>query len=420
MGMLISEIEIRYPGLPCFDQQHPSLPEGTLPFTMDDLQTLYPESAAACKNDPVRMEKARRATLLLQEGHVGYHLLWQALRKISLSAQRKDIDQLGAHFDLWLGESDSQPSIPELIEALRTQGVAAENDGALVIDVSEPTDTKPMPPLLLSKSDGAALYATTDLATLLDRSRKFNPDRVVYVVDQRQALHFEQLFRAAHRTDFGKTMDLVHVGFGTVNGSGGKPYKTRQGGVARLSELLDEAIAEARKRLTGDAVATMNSDEREQLARDVALAAIKFADLQSHRLSGYIFDVGKLVSFEGRAGPYVQYACVRIASILAKARESGFLPGKIVPTKPSERAIVLDCARLPECVRSAGQSFLPNEIADFAFGLAQNFSKFYADCPVLTADTESERSSRLGLCALTYAVLAKSLWLLNIEVPQRM
>jgi arginyl-tRNA synthetase len=215
-------------------------------------------------------------------------------------------------------------------------------------------------------------------------------------------------------------MDLVHVGFGTVNGPDGKSYKTRQGGVARLSELLDEAIAKAGERISADAAAVMNSNEREQLAHEVGLAAVKFADLQSHRLSGYTFEVEKLVSFEGRTGPYVQYACARIASILAKAKEAGVLPGKIEPVSLTERAIILDCAKLPECVRSAGESFLPNEIADFAFGLAQDFSKFYADCPILTAETEAERSSRLGICALTYRVLVKSLWLLNIEAPQRM
>ena len=419
MGMLISEIRLRWPDLLCFDDTAPSLPEGALPLHMADLQRLYPEAAAACKADPARMEQARQATAELQSGRPGHVMLWRALRTISLEAQLRDASLLDAHFDLLGGESDAQQLIPAMVQDLRARGLAVESEGALVVEVAAPTDAKPMPPLLLEKSDGAALYATTDLATLMERQREYRPARILYVVDQRQALHFEQVFRAARRAGYADGTELVHIGFGTVNGPDGKPFKTREGGVAQLADLLDEAIAKARERVRTDSDST-DPEAREQLARAVGLAAVKFADLSSHRLSGYVFDADRLVSFEGRTGPYVQYACVRIASILAKGEERGRRPGAIQVEAPAERLLVLECARLPDVVASATAGFAPNEVADFAFGLAQAFSRFYTECPVLGADSDAGRGSRLALCALTHRVLAKALWLLGIEVPARM
>ena len=419
MGMLISEIRLRWPDLPCFDDAAPSLPDGALPLSMADLQRLYPEAAAACKNDPARMEQARLATAALQAGHPGYVLLWRALREVSLASQLRDASLLDAHFDVLGGESDVQPAIPAMVDDLRTRGLAVESDGALVIEVASEADTKPMPPLLLEKSDGAALYATTDLATLMERQREHHPARILYVVDQRQALHFEQVFRAARRAGYADGTELVHIGFGTVNGPDGKPFKTREGGVAQLADLLDEAVGKARERIQ-DSAGGDSPDAREALARAVGLAAVKFADLSSHRLSGYVFDADRLVSFEGRTGPYVQYACVRIASILAKGEERGHHPGAIQVEAPAERLLVLECARLPDVIASATAGYAPNEIADYAFGLAQAFSRFYTDCPVLNAATETERASRLALCALTHRVLTRALWLLGIEVPARM
>ena len=338
------------------------------------------------------------------------------MRDISLTAQRQDIDLLNAHFDLFLGESDVQLLIPPMIADMQARGVAVESDGALIVEVADPSDAKPMPPLLLAKSDGAALYATTDLATIVARKRDQNPDRILYVVDQRQALHFEQVFRAARKADLAPGVDMVHVGFGTVNGVDGKPYKTRQGGVAQLADLLNEAIDKAAERLAERDTTT----DKSELARLVGLAAIKFADLSSYRLSGYIFDAARLVSFEGRTGPYVQYACVRIGSILASAAEKMYDAGDIAVATASERALVFECARLPEVVASATRNLAPNEIADHTFAVAQAFSRFYTECPVLAANTEAERASRLALCELTRAILAKELWLLGIEVPERM
>ena len=404
MGMLISEIRRRRP-------------PGTTPdLTMADLQQLYPEAAAACTADADRMAEARADTAKLQAGDPDATRVWHRLRDISLTAQRQDIDLLNAHFDLFLGESDVQPLIPPMIADMQARGVAIESDGALIVEVADPSDAKPMPPLLLAKSDGAALYATTDLATIVARKRDQNPDRILYVVDQRQALHFEQVFRAARKADLAPGVDMVHVGFGTVNGVDGKPYKTRQGGVAQLADLLNEAIDKAAERLAERDTTT----DKSELARLVGLAAIKFADLSSYRLSGYIFDAARLVSFEGRTGPYVQYACVRIGSVLASAAEKMYDAGDIAVATASERALVFECARLPEVVASATRNLAPNEIADHTFAVAQAFSRFYTECPVLAANTEAERASRLALCELTRAILAKELWLLGIEVPERM
>lgn len=407
MGMLIAAIRRLWPGLAA-----DALP----PLGMTDLQLLYPEAAVACRADPARMDEARAATAALQSGEADAHAIWRSLRGISLTAQQRDIDLLGAHFDLLLGESDVQALIPPMIADLRARGVAVESEGALVIEVAGPDEAKPMPPLLLAKSDGAALYATTDLATIVARRRDQDPSRILYVVDQRQALHFEQVFRAARKGGLAGAIELVHVGFGTVNGPDGKPYKTREGGVAQLADLLGDAIEKARERLPE----TPPSLDREQLARLVGLAAVKFADLSSFRTSGYIFDAERLVSFEGRTGPYVQYACVRIGSILARAEAQDARPGPIAVAAAAERALVLECARLPDVVASASRNLAPNEIADYVFSLAQAFSRFYTDCPVLAAADEAERASRLALCDLARSVLAKALWLLGIAVPERM
>lgn len=413
MGQLISEIRLRWPDLG---------PGETPDLTMDDLQRLYPEAAAACKADPARMELARAATAALQAGDPDATAIWQKLRDISLTAQREDIDLLDTHFDLFLGESDVQPLIPDMIADMRAKGVAVENDGALIVDVAIPGDNKPMPPLLLQKKDGAALYATTDLATIVARVRDQDPSRIIYVVDQRQELHFRQVFRAAELAGIAPGVELIHAGFGTVNGADGKPYKTRDGGVAQLKDLLADAIEKARQRLD-EVIARRSVDpalDLDTLARQVGIGAVKYADLSSYRLSGYVFDIERMTALEGKTGPYVQYACVRTGSIQAEARLKGFEVGPIAVEAQAERNLVLECTRLPEVVASATRNNAPNEIADHVFTVAQAFSRFYDACPVLKDNTEAERASRLALCGLARAVLEKELWLLGIEVPEKM
>ena len=406
---------------PIFDPEWKKAYPKKPPITLAALETLYPEAAAACKSDPARLEAARRATNELQAGRRGYRALWKHFRDISLKALQPSFEALGAHFDLFEGESGADPLIAPLIAELRASGIAVESEGAIVVPVAEDGDTKPVPPLLLSKSDGAALYATTDLATLQDRICRLGAQRVVYVVDQRQALHFEQVFRAARKAGFAKDVRLDHIGFGTVNGKDGKALKTREGGTVKLADLLAEAVAMAAARLEqSEHGKGFSAGERAEIARRIGIAAVKFADLSSNRMSGYIFDAEKLVSFEGKTGAYLQFACVRIASILAKAAERGASPGALAITHAAERVLILECLRFPEVAASAAGSLLPSEIAEYAYRLAQQFSRFYTECRVLDEADPDARASRLTLCRLTHAVLERALWLLGIGVPARM
>lgn len=420
MGMLISEIEIRYPNLSYFNEINSLLLNEDLPFSVTELENLYPDASNACKNDQLRLEKARLVTAKLQAGNIGYLSLWEKLRKISLDGQLQDLNRLGVHFDLLDGESDVQPLIPLIIESLLKKNIAKESNGALIIDVANEIDKKPMPPLILQKTDGSALYSTTDIATILDRQNKFSPKTILYVVDQRQSLHFEQVFRVAFKAGYVKKTDLVHIGFGTVNGPDNKPYKTRDGGVARLSDLLNEAIQKARSRLKTLHNILITESELEVLATNIGLAAVKFADLDNHRLLGYIFDADRLVSFEGRTGPFIQYSCVRIRSILNKVQEAELIPSNICLSEPIERLLLLECSRFPDCILSATKNFAPNEITNYAFNLAQIFNRFYKNCPVINISEDEIRSSRISICILTNAILTKCLWLLGIEVPSQM
>ncbi len=405
MGMLLSELQRRWPALFVLE----NVERLELPFTVDELNTIYPSVAAAARNDPIRMEAAREATARLQAGDEKYLKVWSALRMMSLEGQRKDIELLGAHFDHFLGESDSQRFLNDLRMRFEAKKLLRESDGAMIVEVAETNDNQEVPPLIFSKSDGSLLYSTTDLATILMREREYHPDEIIYVVDQRQALHFIQVFRAARMAGIATDTRLTHAGFGTVNGVDGKPYRTRDGNVAQLSELIDDAIEKARERV---------SSSSEDAARLVGIAALKFADLDSYRTSGYVFDPDKLVSFEGRTGPYVQYACVRMKSILAKAGD--FASGtEIKISKAIERELLLACAQFPDVVESARVQLAPNEITEFAFKVAKIFSRFYNECEILTADAVT-RASRLMICALVHNLLERCLWLLGIEVPEKM
>ena len=421
MGQLISELELREPKLPYFDPAFKGSYPKTAPVTLAGLEAMYPTAAAACKEDPARLEIGRKATADLQAGRRGYVALWKQFRALSLEAQEKDFVALDAHFDLFLGESDADPLVAPMIANLTMKGLAVEDDDALIISVAEEADGKrPLPPLILRKRDGAATYGTTDLATIIQRTSGEKPaKRILYVVDQRQSDHFKQVFRAAAKA--GITAKLEHVGFGTVNGPGNKALKTRDGGTVKLADLLNEAIAKAQEQIDGSERASgLPPEERKQLAKEVGIAAVKFADLSSNRLSGYIFDAERLVSFEGKTGPYMQYACTRIASILAKAEERGDKAGAVVVGHATERGLVIDCLRFPEVVASATNTLLPNEIAEYAFSLAQNFSRFYRECQVLGEEDAGLRASRLSLCRLAHAVLSRALYLLGINVPKRM
>ena len=421
MGQLISELALRLPELPYFAPEDKSPYPDESPVTMDDLERLYPEAAAACKADPGRLDAARQATAELQAGRPGYRALWRHFHDVSAVGMRREFGSLGVVFDEWKGESDADALIPDMIERLKEDRLAVISEGALVVPVAEPGDTKEMPPLILLKSDGAVLYGTTDLATIIDRVREHDPDLVLYVVDQRQHGHFEQLFRAARKTGLSGRAVLEHIAHGTVNGSDGKPFKTRAGGVMKLYDLIAMATDEATKKLSEQGLAAeYGQDERDAIAGAVGLAAIKFADLCNHRLSNYIFDLERFTCFEGKTGPYLQYAAVRIKSILRNAREKGFAIGAPVIRSEEERRLALQLLALPDALQSAADKRAPNFLCDYVFTLAQGFSRFYTEHHIMSEPDTELRGARLALSALTLATIEEVLDLLGISVPERM
>lgn len=404
MGMLVSELLLRHPdGVPLLD--------------VDMLEEAYRAASAACREDPLRLDAARRATALLQSGDPEASSLWSAMRDASLAALRPQTDLLGARFDLWRGESDAHPDIAPMVRDLVGRGIAVESDGAVVVPLAAPDDADPMPPLILLKSDGAALYGTTDLATLRSRLAG-GADRVVYCADVRQALHFRQVFAAARLA--GYVPDgavLEHAGFGTVDGPDGRPLKTRDGGAPRLSCLVAEAVSQARLRLEGSGV---SADESESTASAVGIGALKFADLSGNRTSSYVFDSVRMTAAEGRTGPYLQYALVRVSAIAAKAAAAGIPPGFIRIGLPEERALVLACLGHARAVTTADRLLAPHVVAEHCFALAQAFSRFYAACPVVDPNRPEVSASRLALALLVARVLREGMHLLGIEAPARL
>jgi arginyl-tRNA synthetase len=421
MGQLISEVELRGMAPIYFDANFTGPYPDESPVTMEDLEVLYPAASAACKTDPARLELARKATAELQAGRPGYMALWKHFFAVSEKGLKREYGSLGVEFDLWNGEASVDPLIPPMIEDLKARGIAEESEGALVIQISQPDDKKEMPPLILLKSDGAALYGTTDLATIVDRVKSFDPDFILYVVDQRQHGHFEQVFRGARKSGLAGKAELEHAGFGTMNGPDGKPFKTRAGGVMKLFDLIAMTTDAAKARIAEAGLgADYPAEEQEDIAQKVGIAALKFADLSNWRLTDYIFDLDRFTKFEGKTGPYLQYAAVRIRSILRKAEEQGFVTAAPVVRSAVERALVLKILALPEAMESAEEKRAPNFLCEYVFELAQEFSRFYAEHHILSESDADLRAARLGLCALTLAVLTKALDLLGIEVPTRM
>jgi arginyl-tRNA synthetase len=421
MGQLISEIGLRGTAPVYFDEAFTGPYPAEAPVTMEDLEELYPAASAACKADPARLELARRATADLQSGRPGYVALWKHFVAVSEIGLKREYASLGVEFDLWNGEASVDPLIAPMIEDLKARGLAIMSEGALVVPIAEPSDKKEMPPLILLKSDGAVNYESTDVATIIERVRDFGPDLILYVVDQRQFLQFEQVFRVAHKAGLPGKAVLEHAGFGTMNGQDGKPFKTRAGGVMKLFDLIAMTTNEAKKRLAEAGLAAeYPPEEQDEIARKVGIAALKFADLSNFRLTDYIFDLDRFTKFEGKTGPYLQYAAVRIRSILRKAEEQCFTLSAPEVRSPEERALVLQLLALPDVMEAAEEKRAPNFLCEYVFELAQKFSRFYAEHHILSEKDESLRAARLGLCKLTLDVLTKSLDLLGIEVPQRM
>ena len=404
------------------------------PVTLEDLERLYPLAAAKAKEDPAYRDRARKATAELQAGRPGYRALWKHFVAVSRTALEREFGALSVTFDLWNGESDADPLMPEMLEHLKTTGLLVGDDGAQVVHVARLGETRKKkladgsvieapspPPLLVVSSEGSAMYGTTDLATILDRKKAIGPDLILYVVDERQAEHFEQVFRAAYLAGYAAEGSLEHLGFGTMNGPDGKPFKTRAGGVLKLHDLIAMATDKARERLheakLGD---DLPPEEFEAIAHKVAIAALKFADLSNARTTSYVFDLDRFMSFEGKTGPYLLYQAVRIKSLLRKAAGQGATEGPIAIAEPAERDLAMTLDAFSAAVSDAYDKRMPHLVAEHAYRIAQSFSKFYAACPVLAAPDEATRGSRLALAAAALRQLETALNLLGIDTPERM
>ncbi len=422
MGMIIAELETRHPDWPYFDENHKGDYPAESPVTIDDLEEIYPAASRKAKEDPAEMERARQATLALQDGRPGYRALWQHFFDVSMDSVKENYRRLGVHFDLWKGESDVHDYIAPMVEDMLAKGIAEKSDGATIVPVAKEDDKHDVPPLILYKSDGAVLYGTTDCATILERVKLYNPSRIIYVVDQRQHLHFEQVFRASYKSGVApEALELTHAGFGTMNGPDGKPFKTRDGNLLRLNDFISMTQDKARSRLNEAALAQdMSDEEREDVAQKVAMAAIKFADLLNPRQSDYVFDLDRFVNFEGKTGPYLLYQAVRIKSILRKAEEQNFKPAATITIQGPDRALALILGELPDAFSGALNNYAPHYVADYAYRLAREFSRFYNQCHIMTEKDESVRDSYLALLQLSYDVLALCIDTLGITVPDRM
>jgi arginyl-tRNA synthetase len=421
MGLLIAAVGDEQPDLPYFDAALAGPYPADSPVTLADLDRLYPAASAAAKQDPALRDRARKATAELQAGRPGYRALWRHFVTVSREALERDYAQLGVHFDLWKGESDADPLIPAMVEALKASGLAFPDQGALIMRVARNDDKKEIPPLLVVSSEGSAMYGTTDLATILDRKQSLAPDLALYCVDQRQADHFEQVFRAAALAGYAREDQLEHIGFGTMNGPDGKPFKTREGGVLKLADLIGMVTEKAAARLREAGLgAELAAEDFAETARKVGVAALKFADLMNFRGTSYVFDLDRFMAFEGKTGPYLLYAAVRVKSLLRRAGESGGAPGPITPALPAERALVLTLDGFERALAGAYDKRAPHHLAEHLYALASAFSAFYAAAPIATEAEPAIRESRLGLAALTLKQLEIGLDLLGIETPERM
>ena len=429
MGLVITALEDELGGFS--DDAKISARLKTL--TLDQLEAAYPAAAARAKTDEVFRNRARKATAALQAGAEPHRTIWRAMHDVSMAAQKRDFESLGVDFDLWHGESDADPLIPDMVKDLEKKGLLEEDQGARIVRVAGPGERKKKKlddgtvvevdspdPLLVVSSEGSAMYGTTDLATILQRVRDQKPDLILYVVDQRQADHFEQVYRAAAKAGYIARDQLEHVGFGTMNGPDGKPFKTRAGGVLKLQDLIGQAEERARARLReADIGADFSAEEFEDVAHKVAIAAIKFADLSNFRGTSYVFDLDRFMSFEGRTGPYLLYQAVRIKSIMRRAEGEGATPGSISIEHPAERALALALDGFDHALRLAYDKRAPHFVAEHAYALAQAFSGFYTNCPILQ-ETGALRASRLALAGAALKQLTLSLELLGIDVPERM
>jgi arginyl-tRNA synthetase len=416
MGMLIEEIKLISPELVYFDKNYTGEYPQESPVTVSELAQIYPRASKRCKSDIFEMEKARQATFELQQGRRGYVALWQHFVNISIKAIKKDFDSLDIKFDLWLGESDANKFVDEMIAYFKAENFIYEDENAWVID----TNKDGIPPLIIIKSDGGVMYGTTDLATLWQRNKDFDPDEVIYVVDKRQSLHFKQVFSVAQRTKIiSDKCRLKHIAFGTVNGKDGRPFKTREGGVMHLSDLISQAKDCVRER--------MPDEKDESLINQVAMATIKFGDLVNNYSNDYIFDLEKFAQYEGKTGPYLLYTAVRAKSILRKIFGDNYNLEALLKDysiskahNEHEEKLQLQLIQFPIAVSRAYENSQPHIICEYAYSLANSFNKFYVNCPALNLDDEELKKARIALCLATVKAMSIASELLGITIPERM
>ena len=422
MGLIITELKLRQPELVYFDENFEGEYPKEAPFTISELEEIYPTASKKSKEDEAYKEAAMQATYELQNGRKGYQALLSHILNVSVTDLKKNYANLNVEFDLWKGESDAQKYIPDMVERLKKEGYAHIDNGALVVDVKEETDTKEIPPCMILKSDGAALYDTTDLATLVEREELFQPNEVIYVVDKRQELHFVQVFRCAKKTGIVKEdTKLTFLGFGTMNGKDGKPFKTREGGVMRLENLIREITEKMYEKITENR--TVSEEEAKATAKMVGMAAIKYGDLSNQAAKDYVFDVDRFTSFEGNTGPYILYTIVRIKSILNKYKESGKSMDDIKilsATSESEKALMLEAAKFGSVMENVYEELAPHKICAYIYDLANAFNRFYHETKILGEENAEKQKSYIALLKVTKDVLEGCIDVLGFEAPERM
>ena len=418
MGLIIAEVRERMPQLPYFDEAFTGEYPKEAPFTISQLEEIYPAASAKSKVDEDFAAKAHEATRLLQEGEKGHRALWDHIMAVSVADLKKNYANLDVSFDAWLGESDAQPYIQPMMDTVTAKGLTKESGGATVVEVQEETDTKEFPPCILKKSDGATLYATTDLATMMQREKDFTPDKILYIVDKRQSLHFEQVFRVARKAELVRPeTELQHIGFGTMNGKDGKPFKTREGGVMRLERLIAEITDYVRQKITENQV--VDAAEVETTARLIAMAALKYGDLSNQPTKDYVFDLERFAAFEGNTGPYILYTIVRIKSILSrygKAAEKTVRPA----LSKDEKNLMLVISRFADNMTAAYKQSAPNVICAYIYELAGAVNKFYHETKILSEEDGEKQAGFVALIALAKDILETCIDLLGFSAPEKM
>ena len=423
IGLIITELKKRQPELPYFDENFQGEYPEEAPFTISDLEEIYPYASGYSKEHEDYLQEAQQATARLQEGDAGYRALWQHILNVSIADLKKNYDKLSVEFDIWKKESDVQPYIPDMVEKMKKDGFAYESEGALVVDVTEEGDKKELPPCIIVKSNGATLYATTDLATIVERMKLFQPDQIIYLADKRQSLHFTQVFRVAKKTGIVEPgMQLDFIGFGTMNGKDGKPFKTRDGGVLRLQSLREMISDEVYKKIMENR--DYSEEEARNIAGQVGLAALKYGDLSNQASKDYIFDVERFASFEGNTGPYILYTIVRIKSLIQKyVSQGGKMPEEVqyeAPVSESETQLYLTLGKFADAVESAYKELAPHKICQYIYELSEAFNHFYHETKILAEEDEKRRNSYLCLIRLVQKVLEQCIDLLGFEAPDKM